>query len=390
MKLFLCAGEPSGDQYAAELLKALQRYLPHLEVQAIGGPCLQKQGASLLWNSVSWGAIGVAQALPKIPGLLRVFHHLKKTLALWRPDLLILVDFGAFNVRLARWARKEGFPVCYFIPPGCWRPDGGAYPELAQITSLILTPFQHSALALQRVGANALWVGHPLKDLLQPVEDRSKWLAQRGLKPDQEVIALLPGSRTPEIRVHSRILSQAVQLLFRERPSLQFVIAQAPGKAPLLFEKTFQLEAWRRLGIPFAIEEGQRGEVLSVADIALVCSGTATLEAGLLAIPHIIFYRVSGLSILEYHLRKASLQKITSFIGLPNILAGEAICPELIQEAFTPQRLLEELRKLLCDKARREAIRKALQKVAQQLGEKGTFDRSAQAILQHFKEFGNA
>ncbi len=388
MKLFLCAGEPSGDRYAAELLKALQRYLPNLEVQAIGGLCLQKQGASLLWNSTSWGAIGVAQALPKIPGLLRAFHHLKKTLALWRPDLLILVDFGAFNVRLARWARKEGFPVCYFIPPGCWRPDGGAYPELAQITSLILTPFQHSALALQRVGANALWVGHPLKDLLQPVEDRREWLAQRGLKPDQKVIALLPGSRTPEIYVHSRILSQAVQLLFKEMPSLQFLIAQAPGKDPLLYEKALQLEAWRRLGIPFTVEEGQRGEILSVADVALVCSGTATLEAGLLAVPHIIFYRVSGLSVLEYHLRKASLQKITSFIGLPNILAGEAICPELIQEGFTSQRVLKVLRKLLCDEAQRETMREALQKVSQQLGEKGVFDRSARAILQQFQGLG--
>ncbi|MCO5296320.1 MAG: hypothetical protein M9921_05625 [Fimbriimonadaceae bacterium] len=358
MRLFVSAGEASGDAYGAALLNALGP-LPNVAVEAVGGPKLRAAGARLVADSTRWGAIGIAQALRVVPRMLGSYYRAKRAVGRGEPGVLVPIDFGYMNLRLARHAKNHGWRVLYFIPPGSWRRDrqGGDLPAL---TDAIVTPFPWSAEHLCAMGANAHFFGHPLKQMV----------ARGGVAEGvRETIAVLPGSRDDEVARNLPVIAEALAA----RPErAEFAVASSIGAARLE-------SAWRRLApgrTGDAFTEGDTYGVLKRARAGIVCSGTATLEAALCGCPMVVVYRVGPLAVLEAKLVRLKFD----FISQPNILLGRRVVPELIQDAATAANVRAMLEPLLGKTPERAAQLEAFKELDALLGPADAIDRTAELL----------
>jgi lipid-A-disaccharide synthase len=233
MNIAILSGELSGDLLGAALAQALRRHVPEVTLWGLGSGAMRAAGVELLADSAAWGAISVTEAVGKVPGLLlrvrpMVLHALKQR----RPDVVVLIDFGAFNVRAARAAKALGLKVLYYFPPGAWRRTGSQGAELARITDTLATPFPWSAERFQALGANAVCVGHPLLERAHALMSRSEFAAQFGMDASQPILGLLPGSRHHEIEHLMPTLLDAARLIYRAVPNAQFVVGVAPTISP--------------------------------------------------------------------------------------------------------------------------------------------------------------
>lgn len=340
MRILTFAGEASGDAYAAKLLEALRQRVPDAELVGVGGPKLAATGAHILARSDAWGAIGVAESLKVVPKVLRAVRAVRNEFSVGKPGLFIPVDYGYANVRLARNAKSLGWRVLYFVPPGSWRrgPQGR---DLPQVTDAIVSPFSWSADALREAGADAYWFGHPLLELMPPGSAnaaRSGW-------------AVLPGSRPKELAMHLPLLAGASRLSGSTWPTLTFALAAGTDLQPV--QRTWQRLSGRTDDI-FRVDATI--DTLSNAEFALVCSGTATLQAALCDTPHLIFYRAD--KAVEFQAWITRFRRPVHF-GLPNLLLDERIVPELIQEVATPANLEPLIREaLLTGERQRDGFRR--------------------------------
>ena len=425
MNIAILSGEMSGDLTGAALAEALHRLNPDISLWGLGSRRMAEAGVELLHDSAQWGTIGIVEALKVYP-LLRysIYPHTRQEIALRRPSAVVLIDFGAFNVRLARDCKAMGVPVLYYFPPGSWRKNGRASDELARITDRIATPFPWSAERLRSVGANVEFVGHPLLDLTHPTLTRSRFAGQLGMDPTRPIIGLLPGSRNFEVQYNTPAMIGAAQIISEQIPTAQFVFGLAPNvkaeniadmirsqlqetkedtpekpaeRTPrergLTTPEGFTLsgraledvERARRAPIktdkftpPMVIAQDLTRDVLAHSDALIICSGTATLEAAILGTPMVIIYRGSRLMNLERHLRRIRPEHI----GMPNILVGERIVPELIQEEATPEALAEAVLHLLRDPGDRAKMKSDLARARAVLGEPGASDRTAAMVME--------
>ena len=373
------AGEASGDASGAALVQAVRKCLPHARFWGIGGRLMAAAGVQLLYDSSQWGAVGVVEALRVAPALWLAQQHLKRRMAQERPDLLVLVDFGAFNVPLAKWAKRQGIAVFYYFPPGSWRKTVPRRNDLPYCTDCIVTPFPWSAELLRQAGANAHFVGHPLLDRVRPTLCLNEFCERLQLPPDGLRIGLLPGSRRQEVRALLPTMRQAAELLHREQPNVQFIVALAPSVNQQEVQQIFAHSPIR-----WRVATSITYDVMAHCHLLWCCSGTATLEAAILATPMIILYRGSRLMEIEYRLRRRAL-KLT-FIGLPNLIAERAVCPELIQWDATPQNLLTLTRDHLPGTEKHRLQRDALLQVKSVLGTPGATERAAQLLMECVKE----
>jgi lipid-A-disaccharide synthase len=376
MRLFISAGEASGDLYGADLARHLRAKYPAVELLGIGGVRMQQAGVQLLADSRHWGAIGIIESLRLLPGVLRAFQRVKRMLRRLQPDWLIPIDFGAFNIPLCRWARRQGFRVCYYMPPGSWRRDRqGA--DLPLIADWILTPFAWSAEMLQAMGAKAVRIRHPLLRLARPLSPESDFCERLGLDPNRPIVALLPGSRRHEVVAHVPLYARVAELVNRRLPEVQFVLSVAPA-----FATEWVHHLWAE-GSPNWVPTETRPvwDMLAYADVAIVCSGTATLEAALLGTPMLITYRGSPLMNLEYRLRRRRLA--LRFIGLPNLLLEQAVCPEFIQEAASPTPLAQHLVGLLQQDEGYRRQKEAFAQIRRLLGEGESLSEGPEWIEQY-------
>lgn len=369
------AGEASGDASSAALLQTVRRYLPQARFWGIGGQHLREVGVELLYDSSRWGAVGVVESLRLAPSLWLAQQRLKQRLAQQPPDLLVLVDFGAFNVPLAKWAKCRGMKVFYYFPPGSWRRQLPRRTDLSHCTDCIVTPFPWSAELLRRAGANAHFVGHPLLDRVRSSLSAEEFCQQLGIEPTGLRIGLLPGSRRQEVRALLPVLREAAEQLSAQRADAQFILALAPSIAEEEAQRFL-----RRSPIQWRIARQMTYEVMAHSHLLWCCSGTATLEATILGTPMIILYRGSRLMELEYALRRRWL-RLTS-IGLPNLLAGRSICPELIQHAAIPATIVAHTMQLLPDTEAYRAQQEALKEVKSVLGEPGATERAARLLIE--------
>lgn len=351
-RVFLCAGEASGDAYGAALVREMLRLSPDLRFEGIGG---RRLGSlfPLIASSSRWGAIGIWQSFLVGFIAIRAFWAAKRRLAAGAPGLFIAIDFGFFNIKLCRQAKRHGWKVLYFVPPGSWRRDRqGA--DLAGLTDAVSTPFPWSAELLRAMGANAYWYGHPLKQLVAEHEP-----VVRGAG-----VAVLPGSRSHEIDHNLPVIAQVV-----EGP-VEFAVASSVDLARLR-------RAWARLR-PLSDRDvftvGDTAGVLGRARAAIVCSGTATLEAALCATPMVVMYRASKAMQIEEKLIRF---KRPRFISLPNILLDRAAVPELIQETATPAAIRPLLSVLLQDGPEREAQLSAFEEIWRETGGSDAITRTA-------------
>lgn len=376
-KIFISVGETSGDLYASYLAKAIKEELPKAKLLGMGGHNMARAGITLVIYSSHKGAIGVIEALKVVPFFLFAYTRTKDFLFRNPPDVLILVDFGAFNLRLGKWARSRGIKVLYFIPPGSWRREvGGNIKNLSKAADKVICIFPWNQEALQREGIEAYFFGHPLLDLLEKVDKRE---ARRVLcLNDTLTLGLLPGSRQQEIRYTLPVMLQTIPLLAEHFPSLQCVLA--PPQNIMKYIKHYLPKGWRIIDDLLSngkyrvyIRSGKSWSVINASDALIVTSGTATLEAAILETPFIVIYRGSSLTHLEYHLRGLKLP----YISLPNIILGRMEFPELIQERANPAFLAEHTLRLLRDKDTRIKQFQLFKEIKNNLGEKGMFKKTA-------------
>jgi len=276
--------------------------------------------------------------------------------------VVVPIDFGAFNVPLSCWAKAQGMRVAYYIPPGSWRRERqGA--DLPRCTDCVLTPFEWSATQLRAMGAQAHWVPHPLLRLARASESKEAFCERLGLDPYRPIVALLPGSRRHEASALTPLYARVADQLYSVMPETQFVISVASHFNPDWIHALWSdgSKQW----VP--TETRSVWNLLAHADAAVVCSGTATLEAALLGTPMLIVYRGDWLMNLEYRLRRRQLN--LRWIGLPNLILQRDVCPEFIQEAASPDALTRALLPLLRDEAARNAQLEAFREIRYVLGE---------------------
>ncbi len=358
----ILTGEASGDLYGADLAQNLRACLPDIGIHGVGGARMAAAGVHLIADSRNWGAIGIVESLKVAPKVALVFQRVKRFLSATRPDLIVPIDFGAFNAPLCRWAKAQGMRVVYYIPPGSWRRERqGA--DLPQCAEQILTPFSWSASLLQAMGAQAQWVPHPLLRLAQPSETKEAFCERLGLDPFRPIVALLPGSRRHEVNALTPLYARVADSVYTLVPEAQFVISVAPHFNPDWIHTLWSDGS--RQWVP--TETRSVWDLLAHAVAAVICSGTATLEAALLRTPMLIVYRGNWLMNLEYKLRRRRLQ--LRWIGLPNLILQRDVCPEFIQETASPETLTRALIPLLRDESARQAQLQAFTEIREALGE---------------------
>jgi lipid-A-disaccharide synthase len=371
------AGETSGDVHGATLCRALQALAPARPLVGMGGERMARAGLTRLADVTAAAAVGGTEAMRPLPALFRAWRQLKTALLGPQPPAtLVLIDFPEFNLRLARIARRAGVPVVYFIPPQVWAWRPWRAHTIARRVSLVLAVFPFESALYQRVGVPVEFVGHPVLDALEGAPTREEARRRLGLDPDVPVVGLLPGSRAQEIAGTLPVLQAAAARIVSERPATRLLLAAAAHR-----------ERARADGDPFArlpgatppitVVEGDPYGVMRAADLLLVNSGTATLEAALLGTPMVVCYRLSRLT--EAWVRV--LVRVP-WISLANIVLGRAVVPELYQAALTPERVAAEALALLRSPAALDAQRAAFRELGDALGSPGVGVRAARHILQ--------
>ncbi len=358
-KLFLIvAGDPSGDLHAANLIKALKRRDPSVRVAAVGGPLCRAVADEFLEDLASRGVTGFIEPALKIPFLFKLLSRLRDFLAQRRPAALICVDYYGFNRRILPYARKAGIPTYYFVSPQVWASRPGRIKVLKRLVDKMLVIFPFEEMLYRDAGVPAEFVGHPLLDLIPEPKAREE---------GTNLIGLLPGSRSSEIRRHLPVFFEAFRLLRLKNRFLE---------ARLFAAATQPDSAYGKLpdGVTLVREQdySRRGEL----DLAICSSGTATLENALLGVPMVVVYKLSWPT---YAIARALVK--VKHIAMANLLAGKTVVPELIQREATAERIFFEASMLLDDPAKAAAVRADLLKVRRSLGTPGAADRAAAAVL---------
>jgi len=368
-ELLISAGEASGDMYAAQLARAL-RERADVHLFGMGGPRMREAGVEIVVDSSEVGVAGIFEVARKIPALRRAMRTLRAEARRRRPPLAILTDFPGFHLRLARTLHHRGVQNVYFVCPQfwAWRPWRANLVRRRFSRGLCLFPFETDFY--RQAGVAADWIGHPLVGQARATLTRAEFAAGHGLDPARPIITLLPGSRSSELAHHMPRLMQSIARLSANSADRQFVLAVAPGLSHA------QLEPY----LPPArtavhVVESAAYDALAAADVAIVSSGTATIEAALLGAPMVVVYRVAPATAwIARRLMRAP------YIAMVNLLAGKLVVPELIQEAFTPQEVAREVEHLLASPDARATMRSELAEVGRRLGPPGAIDRAADII----------
>ena len=369
LRLLLSCGEPSGDLYAGELTRELRQAAPEVEIAGVGGPQFAAAGGRLLEDYRGLAATGLTEVIATVPRFFAALSRVVEAAREQRPSALVVIDFPEFNLRLARRIKKLGVPVVYYVSPQIWAWRQGRLKTIREIAERVLVIFPFEEELYRRAGVPVEFVGHRLVDLARPSTSRGSFLAGRGLAPNAPTVAILPGSRPNEVRRILPILVAAADRLKASVPGIQFVVARAPGLDDGLFAAAIRVS-------PLIVVAGDTDTVLASADVALTASGTATVQSALHDTPMVVVYRLSPLT---YRLGRP-LVKVNTF-AMVNLIAGEQIVPELIQDAFTPEAVAHEAVLLLTDSARAGEVRSGLARVRERLGGLGASRRAAAAIL---------
>ena len=373
MRVMISCGEPSGDLYAGALAAEIRTLEPSAVISGLGSDRLRAAGAELVGDfhglSVT-GLLEVAALLPRTYAMYRrLVTHAKET----RPDVFVAIDFPDFNFVLARAMKKLGVPVVYYISPQLWAWRRGRMSTMKRIADRVLVIFPFEEPMYRDAQVPVEWVGHPLLDLASNPEPRAAFLGRHGLDPAAPVIALLPGSRRNEVRQILPDLVAAGALIRYRVPRAQFIAARAPHVSEALFVSMKDLQAE---GAAAVVVDGAADSVLAGADVALVASGTITVQAALHECPMVVVYRLSPMT---YRLGKPFVHVHT--YAMANLVAGRTVVPELIQDDFTPRAVADEALRVLTDPARAKSVRADLREVRAKLGQPGASRRAAHAVL---------
>ncbi len=339
----MVAGEASGDLLGSHLMMAIKQARPDVRFVGIGGPKMQAEGMEVLFPMEKLAVNGYVEVLWHLPEILGIRRKLRSRLISDPPDLFIGVDAPDFNLGLEIALKCHGIPVMHYVSPSIWAWRAKRIHKIKRAVNHMLALFPFEAPLYEQAGIPVTYVGHPLADMLPERPDRQAMREQMRIMEGETVFAFLPGSRQGEVRRLARIYIETARLILEKKPTARFLVPLATRETRTLFEE----EQWRMEAqqLPMSLLFGHAHDAMIAADCALVASGTATLEAALLKCPMVITYKVPGLT-YRMMKRKAYLP----YVGLPNILAGKFVVPELLQDDATPENLAQALLNLVSNK----------------------------------------
>ncbi|WP_456433120.1 lipid-A-disaccharide synthase [Thermosulfuriphilus sp.] len=354
-RIAIVAGEASGDLHGAAFIRAIRDLCPGTQLVGIGGEKMIQAGCEVLFEANRLAVVGLSEILPRLRDILRAFLKMRAYLRQSRPDLLVLIDFPEFNLLLARVAKRCGIPVFYYISPQVWAWREGRVRVIKRLVDMmaVILPFEEEFY--RRHGIKVHYVGHPLLDLVQVHLCRETFFKILSFPVEKRLVSILPGSRIHEVRSLLPIFSEAYRQLRKDVPDLLALCVRAPGVPGELYAPA--------LSAGIKVVEGYTYEAMAAAELALVASGTVTLEAAIVGVPMVIAYQLNPLT---YFLARRLVK--VPYIGLVNLVAGERLAPELIQDEATPERVAEEARAILLDQAKAERIRRRLSEIKASLG----------------------
>lgn len=366
----LVAGEASGDAHGAQLVDALHNRDASLKIYGVAGEQLKERRFEVLFSVAALTGMGLVELVGNLRNLWRAYTLLKRTLRERRPNLLVLIDFPDFNLRLARVAKSLGIPVLYYVSPQIWAWRKGRVRQIARWVDHMAVIFPFEAPFYEKHGVKATFVGNPLLETVKAGCDRVATLRRIGLDASKPVIAILPGSRQGEVSRHLPIMRDAAFRLFKQSGIQFFCVCASTIDA----REIAAVLKHPQLHIP--IVESERYEAIHAADLVWTASGTATLETALLGRPMVIMYKLSWVTFLI-----ARLLVRVEHIGMVNLIAGERLVPELVQNDVNPERIIAETRVLLDNPQIRTTITKKLAQLRDRLGGRGAGDRVADLAL---------
>jgi lipid-A-disaccharide synthase len=371
----IVAGEASADLHGSNLVKAMKKSAPGIVFWGIGGKNMEEAGVKILFSSSEMAVVGITEVLSKLRTIARASGRLKRILKSKRPDLLILIDYPDFNIHIAKTAKRFHVPVLYYISPQVWAWRRGRVRKIARRIDrmAVILPFEKTFYGKR--GLSVDYVGHPLLDALSREVDIRRVGVESGSEYDYPVVGLLPGSRKEEIRNLLPVMVESVQILRKRYPEIRCRLSLAPT-----IEAGFVQSFTENSAVKIEIIPGDTLETLRVCHVALVASGTATLETALMGVPMVIAYKVSRFS---YWLGRIVVR--VPYIGLVNLVAGEEVAPEFIQDDVAPDTVAHAAMSILEDEGLRESMIKKLRGIRESLGKSGASEATAKMALEMMK-----
>ncbi len=374
--IFLSTCEFSGDMHGEVLINAIRQKLPGAVFWGVGGSRMAAAGMEVFYDTLSHSTIGITEALKNIREMKRLLNRIVRQWDQRRPDLVLWLDSGGFNLPLAKEARKRGIPVVCMFSPSAWAYAQDRAVKLAARVKLLLAVLPFEAGFYRKLGTEVTYIGHPLLDRVHYQMEPSDYRLRLELKPDEKLVALMPGSRRQEIERLLPSMLTAAQSVDREL-KIRWVLPVAAT-----IDQNWLDSFLANFQVPVEIITGRVYDLLAAADGAVIASGTATLEAAILNTPMVIIYRLSKLSLFIYRLLESPEHKGKPvIIGLPNLIMNEKITPEFTQDDLTPENIAEALKQILTDKQFNTKIRRELSKVKELIGPPGVMERAAELIV---------
>ena len=369
--ILFIAGEVSGDLHGARVINALMAARPNSQIFGIGGQRMAEAGQEQFYDTGQMAILGFTEVIRHLPFLRRVFHHLEEEIIARKPACAVLIDYPGLNLRLAKNLKKHGVPVLWYIAPQVWAWHKSRVQQLARFVDHLAVVFPLETAIFEQAGLATTFVGHPLLEVLKPEMEHQDFLRTFGLDATQKILALLPGSRKQEVeRLLPRMLATAVRVT-NKAPGTQTVIAQSPNLATEFYQKFIA----KHPVVGVKLRQNVTYSIMKYSTAAIVASGTATLETGFFETPMAIVYRMSPLS---YAIGKRVVK--LKNIGLVNIVAGEEVVPEFIQNDFEARAVANYIINLFADNSSRTEISQRLAKVKNKLGDSGASAKVAKRV----------
>ncbi|MEW5807035.1 MAG: lipid-A-disaccharide synthase [Acidobacteriota bacterium] len=371
-KITIVSGEESGEKYGAMLVRALKESLPDAQFHGMGGEQMRVEGVHIINDIEKLSVVGFFEVLSSFRIIWKVFRKLKNHFVQNKPDLLILIDFPDFNIRLAKYAHRLGIKIVYFISPQIWAWRKGRVRSMSRLVDRMIVIFPFEVPVYEKAGVRANFVGHPLIDIAQATVEREEMRKRIGVSEDSILVGLLPGSRNGEVKRILPPMLGAARLLHRSYEKLCFMIPVAKNvDRKMLGELVAPYNE-----LPLTITHEHYYDFLNVLDLAVVASGTATVELALMKKPMIVIYRLNPVSYLLARL----FVKIENF-AMANLIAGKMIVPELLQGRCKADEIYKEVKLYLDDVKKTQHVKEELENIRGKLGEKGVFKRAARVVL---------
>lgn len=379
MKIMFSAGEASGDTHGASVAKALREVYPSVEMFGMGGNLMDEAGVRIVYDIKNLGVIGLVEIVKSLPKFFKLRTYLKRIMMKERPDVLVCIDYPGFNMKLAEVAHQLGIPVLYYIAPTIWAWHSSRGKTIKKYVTKVASIFPFEAEAYSKYNCDVEFVGHPLVDIVHPTMSVDESMTYFNARAEAKRVLLMPGSRKQEVLSLLDVMLESGEKLLQSHEDVQFFLPRAHTI------DRFELETFiKERRVPVTITEDHTYDLMQICDVCLAASGTATLETAMMELPTILLYKVSPIT---YGIGKMVVN--LSHVGLPNIIAGKEVIPELLQSDVSADNIVEHMLPLLDDLKENEHMRQELRTVRDKLGEPGAVKRVAELIYSLGKENSN-